>query len=771
MKNMCVCKMLTMAMTGWLLGIACTYAQQEYELYGWEPIGLSGGGAMFTPAISPIDPDLMMVNCDMSCAFVSYTGGVTWRMIHHAQLRGNTRCRPAFHPTNVDVIFAANGWQGRLRISRDRGVTWDEIGDVKGRLEGEIAIDPDDPSIMLVGADRKVWLSRDGGMRWKPVLELQGDLLGFHFDRTSPARERTVFAAAQQGIWRSLDGGESWVDLSSLVPETPLRGFAGASNADSGEILLYISIGSRVEETDQGGVYRSGDRGTTWARAMGPGINQRGRNEKAPQYAHLLAADANPRIVYVFNQGVDYTPPNHSTCYRSDDAGDHWRAVLFTNPQFEEFNLEHNYHTAYMGTSGNGLPYGVAIARSDPDRVITTDSMECYITRDGGRSWTNGHSKAAPGKDDIPKEFLNTGLMVTSTWHYYIDPFERNRHYIAYTDIGFARSLTGGETWRFWPSWARHRQIPWYNTCYELAFDPELPGKIWGAFSNVHDIPNGNVITGTHWTRLSEKQRTGGIAVSDDFAENWKPSNQGLPSAAACSVVLDPNSPIHQRMLYAAIYTHGVYRSIDDGKTWHPKSEGLGSAINKRACRVVLHRDGTLFCLITALYENEKFESEGVGLYRSTDGGDRWELVNRTRPLLWPKDFTVHPENSREIYIGACDIRQGEQQGGLWRTQDGGETWNRIGRKGPQHFGAYLHPTRPGWIYMTLCEGAPEAGLWLSKDNGDNWLPFDSLPFCNIQRVMFDPDDPSVLYVTTFGGGVLKGPIEPHPSNRWAKQN
>jgi hypothetical protein len=41
----------------------------------WEPVGLSGGGALFAPAISPVDPNLMMLNCDMSAAYVSEDGG------------------------------------------------------------------------------------------------------------------------------------------------------------------------------------------------------------------------------------------------------------------------------------------------------------------------------------------------------------------------------------------------------------------------------------------------------------------------------------------------------------------------------------------------------------------------------------------------------------------------------------------------------------------------------------------------------------------------
>jgi hypothetical protein len=67
-------------------------------------------------------------------------------------------------------------------------------------------------------------------------------------------------------------------------------------------------------------------------------------------------------------------------------------------------------------------------------------------------------------------------------------------------------------------------------------------------------------------------------------------------------------------------------------------------------------------------------------------------------------------------------------------------------------------------MYMTLTEDAPGAGLWLSRDNGRTWRAFEDLPFSNIQRVEFDPADDSVIYVTTFGGGVWRGPAAPGPA-------
>jgi hypothetical protein len=85
-------------------------------------------------------------------------------------------------------------------------------------------------------------------------------------------------------------------------------------------------------------------------------------------------------------------------------------------------------------------------------------------------------------------------------------------------------SRDGGKTWIWWDkeSWA-----PWRNTCYEIAFDPDSPGKLWGAFSDVHDIPNDNIISERHG-----HHRPGGMCVA------WT-------ARAACQRRLTPG-PIRQ---------------------------------------------------------------------------------------------------------------------------------------------------------------------------------------------------------------------------------
>jgi len=475
------------------------------------------------------------------------------------------------------------------------------------------------------------------------------------------------------------------------------------------------------------------------------------------QYNYLLTTDVRPRTVYALNTATGFHPPHHDTVYRSDDGGDTWRATYFQDPRFPQFNVAHDYVTASTGQcfKGGETPFGVAICNTDPNRLILVRN-EPHITHDGGASWFVGSTYPAgdpkPGPDTA---WVCNGLVVTTTWHYYVDPHQTHRHYIAYTDIGLSRSLDGGKTWRWWnqKTWA-----PWRNTCYELAFDPEVPGTIWGAFSDVHDIPNDNIISERHG-----HHRPGGVCISRDFGASWQVQAQGLPAKPVTSIVLDPRSARGTRTLYAGVFEDGVFKSTDDGRTWALKRNGLGHPDNLRVYRVILHADGTLFASICAKRPaaSAPLMSEGVGLYRSRDGAETWEKINASQPLLYVKDFSVHPADSRRLLLGACDAGRGDASGGLYLTDDGGRTWRRIGRQGPQTFGGYFHPQREGWIYMTLTEGAPGAGLWLSRDQGQTWKAFDALPFSNIQRVEFDRTNPTRIRLATFGGSVWSGPSAP----------
>ena len=83
----------------------------------WEVIGPGGGGTMTHPTISPHDPKVVLVGCDMTGAYITYDGGESWRMFN----LGTGVSSFAFDPKDPDVIYAGNP---ALLRSSDRGRTW-----------------------------------------------------------------------------------------------------------------------------------------------------------------------------------------------------------------------------------------------------------------------------------------------------------------------------------------------------------------------------------------------------------------------------------------------------------------------------------------------------------------------------------------------------------------------------------------------------------------------------------------------------------------------
>src|SRR5215218_10303351 len=91
--------------------------------------GLGGGGAMYCPAVSPHDPNLMFVQCDMGGLYHSTDGGNTWLTVNGREMTASLnymRCPVAFHPTDPDVVYAFGAYRG-IRRSDDRGQTWPNV--------------------------------------------------------------------------------------------------------------------------------------------------------------------------------------------------------------------------------------------------------------------------------------------------------------------------------------------------------------------------------------------------------------------------------------------------------------------------------------------------------------------------------------------------------------------------------------------------------------------------------------------------------------------
>lgn len=287
----------------------------------WTSLGLGGGGAMYTPAISPVDPNLILLGCDMSGAYRTTDGGQNWEMIHYQQLNGSTTVRPAWHPADPNIAYAADGWRGPLKMTRDKGKTWASVPGAPIGVSA-IGVDPGNPDLFLVGSRRGLGRSSDGGKTWANVGPVHGRLLGFHFDRSSAADRRVCFAATDQAVFRSDDGGATWHETASQPGAGSVLSFAGASSEAGKICVLYCSVTGRAQsENATGGIYRSDDRGATWVKAMGKGIDP--ASGRDARYEFLLASDASPSRVYA-------TRGHDGQVFRSDDRGALWRPILFT---------------------------------------------------------------------------------------------------------------------------------------------------------------------------------------------------------------------------------------------------------------------------------------------------------------------------------------------------------------------------------------------------------------------------------------------------------
>jgi len=733
-------------------------AGQEAAKYVWTNLGLGGGGGMFSPAISPLDGKLMFISCDMGGLYRTTDAGRTWRMVNFHQLAGNTRCAPLFHPTDVNTVYAADGHRG-FCVSHDKGVTWEPVTETppweRARVTA-LGIGRSNPSVLLVGTADAAYISADGGKRWRKCEGPEGQMLGFHVTgAAAQGRGAVIFATGEKGVWRSDDGGKSWALKTEGLPWRDIHSFSAGTDARTAETVLFVTIPSKeVKGKFAGGVYRSGDGGETWQSAMGEGINthlgkiDRWGSGDIAQYRHLTMASNQTQVVYVTNYGTGYWPPYHNTVYRSADSGETWQFCFTGDPRREGTNVELGWYTYdIMWDPGD---YGLAASDSDPDRVLHAGG-KLYLTEDGGKSWHQVYTRRAPGQGAAGRgqRWQSIGLEVTTTWKYVIDPHEPNRHYICYTDIGFARSLDAGRTWIH-----STEGSPWKNTWYGIVCDPERPGVIYAACSNVHDIPHSTYST-------AERRRgPGGVCLSTDYGTTWKSISEGLPEAPVTSIVMDPTSPADARTFYVTSIGHGVYKSTDSGRRWVKKSEGLGAPENRQVWMAGRCHDGTLYAVVTCARQGSEFPTVGTGLYRSTDAADSWEHVSRSLPLGWPTGFTVHPDDPNIIYLAAsCGWHC--QTGGLYKTIDGGRSWRCIfSKQSPDYLGRGLES-----FFVRLAPGDPDViyystgtqGLMLSRDGGEHWESFEDLPFDNIHRVTFDPHDQNTIFVTTFGSGVWRG--------------
>ena len=733
---------MRVALAALLVFILCADAPAQPAEKRFECLGIGGGGQMYGLGISPHDKNVMHLSCDMGNFYQSTDGGRSWRMIDQLQMSGSGgSCRPAYHPKNPNLVYQVyQGGYGTwsFRVSRDRGRTWEVLCNgfpekgIKGRDKFDgmpaINIDPEDARLIFVSTAQGLHRSTDGGRSFARCEGVAGGVVWTYVMPRRGAAERLAFAGATKGLYVSTDRGATWRLQDTTLPEG-MFGMCAATDA-KGVVHFYTC--------HKDAVYVSHDSGRTFAKAKG-----------LPKqfFRFITVSEKAPRTVYVSTFEGDYA------VYKTVDGGETWERVL--GPYGEPGRrMRWGWIGIEMNKGWGGRANCITVAPGDPDTVAYVNTGELWITRDGGKTWHEHASKyhGPPGKRfEKGQPWGSVGLEVALPTNMLFDPFVEDRCYLTYGDICFLVSTDRGKTWR-----RSVAGVPkgWTNSTYRVVADPKRKGVLYAAFSGAHDLLAG------------ARSRKGGPAKSSDHGETWKPIADGLKTEGsfATDILVDPTSPVDRRTLWCVMFDQGLYKSVDGGKSWSRKMNGLGKPGNDKVFRIKRLDDGTLFALVTANRVGWKFPNPGGGLYKSTDDGEHWTDITKGLDLAYPRCFAIDPFDSRHITLATTQGARREAAG-LWETRNGGGKWTRIlgsrklnelvGRKMYPFLhsnGLTFHPKRKGWVYYAT----GTHGAWLTTNGGKRWKRFIGIPRLTVSKIFFDPKDPDIIYACSVG--LWKGP-------------
>jgi photosystem II stability/assembly factor-like uncharacterized protein len=266
------------------------------------------------------------------------------------------------------------------------------------------------------------------------------------------------------------------------------------------------------------------------------------------------------------------------------------------------------------------------------------------------------------------------------------------------------------------------------------------------------------------WRRTDPTRFRGGVAVSVDGARHWTVSNTGMEDSAITHVIVDPRSPRGNRTLYAAAFGRGVYKSTDNGRTWSLRNHGLAPDPRNQpfAWRLTLGSDGTLYLVVARRSERGKIgDADDGALYRSIDGAESWLPIALPPGTNGPNGLTIDVADPRRLYLSAWGVAgtQGDSGGGIFVSSDGGAHWRNTLSMAQHVYDVTADPRDSKRLYAAGFDQA----AFRSTDRGETWTRIRGFNFKWGQRVIPDPRDQALIYVTTFGGSVWHGPAAGDP--------
>ncbi len=531
-------------------------------------------------------------------------------------------------------------------------LAWTRSGPEGGQVQS-LAVHPHDASIVFAGTVDGVYRSADGGLTW--LRSNTG--IGNRTAKTiiiNPQIPEQMFALVwyKAELFRSDDGGESWHSLAFWENH-----HTASLQFSQTPFVLYLSV---VEEA----VFKSADSGASWVELTNVPDNA-GEFVVHPAQPEFMAVTLSPRGVAL-----------------SDDGGETW--------------------TECGGATTEAL-HRVLFDPNDPEIVYAHRPEFLYRSLDGCRTWG---------------AFTNPALK-----HVGFLKADPGRPYTLYADTHFPQrmlvSTDGGRDWH----------------PYGPAVDP----------LGVSDMAFSPTNLNVYYLAAEALDERRGVFRSEDGGVHWEIDSTSLFASTIETLSLNPaDSTIAYAGAreYGTYSGHGVFKSSDSGNTWTflEGTEGAGPII------AVDPISPEIVYATTAEW----------GILKSTDAGRAWHEVWQG----WG-DKRISGIEVDHHRAGTVFLVKEEFDHGLYRSDDGGETWTKLALPEDQEvYGIYSHPSTPGVVYA-----ATWLGMFKSSDWGESWshvsagleTPVGCRPWwCGdyqlVTDVVLDPADTDVLYVGTTVG-------------------
>lgn len=647
----------------------------------WTPAGpFNVGGRLTALAVDPNDPDHVWAGAAAGGVFESHDAGTTWTPVFDDQPLLNVGALAA-HPSDSEVVYVGLGetngvgyayeGDGIYRTS-DSGATWQHLGLAETRRIARIAIDPQDTQRLFVAATggtyttdehRGVYRSTDGGATWTRVLfvaETAG-AIDVVIDPVTPTRvyaaiwethstpTHWVQSGVHSGIWRSLDGGDTWTRLAGGLPAPSASiGRIGLALAASSPMTIYALY---IEDPGKFlGVYKTTNGGEIWSK-----MNSAGTQQIFNVYSYYLGqirvdpTDAN--VVYLLDVGwARSINGGQSYTAMSGSYVDHHDMVVLPDRLYQA-NDGGFYRSVDLGATWFHcltLPvtqfYDLGIDPVNPlKRLGGTQDNGSIMTLDGG-----------------PSNWLVFGG--SDGFHVEVDPVNNMRVYWENFWGRIWRSLDGGFTSEIVLRGIGNDRKNWSTP---IVHDPHIGLRLYTGTFRVYRTIDG----AERWTPISGD-------LTDGPPAHLLPASHvegGLPAAHLENVVEGTITTIAA----SGVDSDVVWAGTDDGNVWvTPNGGSTWSRVDvpgRSEWVTRVEADPFSASAGYVAYSGYRYGSHLPRLFRTVDFGATWTDISAGLPDVPVNGINADPDPAmRGRLFAATDA-------GVYVSDDYGASWSSLG--------------------------------------------------------------------------------------------